>query len=122
MMKIISATLILISLTASMYYLFVGLTKPETILVYNKAHIPHWGIQLWASILAISGILLLFPPTFKLAGVLMILNSLFTIICFVIVKDWKGGFFEFLFLQIPIFLLWAGYPILDLKNLRNPFT
>jgi hypothetical protein len=105
-----------------MYYLFVGLTKPETMLVYNKAHIPRSGIQLWALILAISGILLLFPQTFKLGGMLMILNSLFTIICFVIIKDWKGGFFEFLFLQIPIFLLWAGYPLSVLAKFRAFFN
>lgn len=118
MIKIISVILIVTSLTASVYYLFVALTRPETILVYNKAHIPCWGIQLWALILAISGILLLFPQAFKFAGVLMILNSSFTIICFIIIKDWKGIFFEFLFLQIPIFLLWAGYPLSVLEKFR----
>jgi hypothetical protein len=118
-MKIISATLILISSTASLYYLFVGWIKPEILIVYNKANIPPWGIQLWAFILGTSGLLLLFPQTFKLAGALMILNSLFTIGCFVAIKDLKGGCIEFLFLQIPIFLLWAGYPV---KNTDWLFT
>lgn len=114
--NVISCLLILISVVASLYYAFVGLTKPETAVVYNKAHIPLWGIQLWAATLGISGILLLFPQTFKLAGVLMIMNSLFTIVCFIIVKDWTGGFLEFIFLQIPVFLLWAGYPALSFRS------
>ncbi len=121
-MKIISTLLIFISLAASLYYAFAGLIKPETALVYNKAHIPPWGIQLWAFTLGVSGILLLFPQTFKPAGVLMILNSLFTIVCFIIVKDWRGGFFEFVFLQIPVFLLWAGYPVSVLKELKELFA
>lgn len=118
-MKIVSALLIIVSLTASMYYLFVGLTKPETVLVYNKASIPHWGIQLWAVTLSVSGMLLLFPQSFKVGVVLLIMNSLFTIACFVVIRDWKGGFFEFVFLQIPVFLLWAGYPVSVLDKLKK---
>lgn len=111
MIKVISAILILVSFTASIYYLFVGLIKPETLLVYKGAKIPNKGVQLWALVLGGSGVLLLFPPTFKLATILMILNSLFTITCLIIIRDWKGAFFEFLFLQIPVFLLWAEYPL-----------
>jgi len=118
-MKVISVVLIVVSLIASLYYLVVGLTKPEAVIVYNKANIPYWGVQTWAFVLGTSGILLLFPQTFKLAAVLMILNSLFTIGCFVAIKDFKGGFIEFLFLQIPIFLLWTGYPISVLEKVRN---
>ena len=112
-MKIISAVLILCSLIASLYYLFVGLVKPETMIVYNKANIPLLGIQSLAIILGTGGILLLFPQTFELAVILLMLHSLFTIGCFVYIKDFRGGFIEFLFLQIPIFLFWAGYPIFN---------
>lgn len=114
-----STILILLSIAASMYYLIVGLIRPETVLVYNKANISHAGIQLWALILGISGTLLLFPQTFKLTAVLMILNSLFTIICFIVIKDWKGGFSEFIFMQIPIFLLWTGYPLAVLEKFKR---
>jgi len=118
-MKTLSAALILVSLAASMYYLFAGLTKPESVLVYNKASIPHWGIQVWALTLGASGILLLFPQSFRLAGALMIMNSLFTIACFAVAKDWRGGFLELVFLQIPVFLLWAGYPVSVLERIRS---
>lgn len=118
-MKTLSTILILISFTASLYYLFVGIMKPETVAIYNNANIPRWGIQLWALVLGISGILLVMPSTFKIAGILLILGSLFTIVCFVITKDFKGGALEFVFLQIPIFLLWAGYPIEVLDKVKN---
>lgn len=118
-MKVISTFLIILSLSASVYYLFVGLIKPEILLVYNKAGIPHWGIQLWALILGISGILLVFPLTFKTAATFMILNSLFTLTCFVVTRDWRGGLLEFIFLQIPIFLLWVGYSLSVLEKLKR---
>jgi hypothetical protein len=121
-MKMISAILILVSFTASLYNLFVGLAKPETVAVYNKANIPHLGIQSLALILGVSGILLLFPQTFKLAGVLLVLHSLFTIGCFVSIKNFRGGFTECLFLQIPIFLLWAGYPMAIFEKFRDLFS
>jgi hypothetical protein len=117
--KIISTVLILISVIASLYYLFVGLVKSETVALYNRANIPRWGIQTWALMLGIGGILLLFPQTFSLAAVLMILNSLFTIGCFWVIRDYKGGFFELAFMQIPIFLLWVGYPLSVLENLKD---
>jgi hypothetical protein len=110
-MKILSATLILVSFSASLYYMFIGLAKPETAGVYSKAGISIWEIRSLAFILGFSGILLLFHQTFKLAAVLMILHSLFTIGCFLAIKDLRGGLIELLFLQIPIFLLWVGYPI-----------
>jgi hypothetical protein len=96
-----------------------GLIKPETLQVYNKATISHVWIQLLSLGLGIGGILLLFPQTFKLGGVLLLLHSLTTIICFVIIKDWKGGFFEFIFMQIPVFLLWVDYPLSVLEKLKS---
>ena len=101
------------SFTASLYYFIVGMCKPEILNVYSKANIPSWGIRSWAVIVGIGGLLILFPQTFKSGGVLMILNSLFTIGCFVVIKNIWGGFFELLFLQIPVYLLWNGYPIVD---------
>ena len=122
MIKIISSILILFSSVASIYYMFVGIIKPETTLVYNKANISHLGIQLLSLFLGIGGMLLLFPQTFKLGGVLLVLHSLITIICFIVIKDWKGGIFELLFLQIPIFMLWAGYPLSVLEKFKTFFT
>lgn len=116
MIRIISILLILLSSAASLYYMFVGVTRPETTVVYNKANIPHLGIQVLSLFLGIGGMLLLFPQTFKLGGVFLIIHSLITIICFVLIKDWEGGILELLFLQIPIFILWNGYPF------RNLFT
>jgi hypothetical protein len=110
MIKIISTILILFSSIASIYYSFVGIIKPENTLVYNKANISNLGIQLLSLFLGIGGLLLLFPQTFKIGDVLLIVHSLITIICFIIIADWKGGTFEFLFLQIPIFLFLVGYP------------
>jgi hypothetical protein len=120
-MKTISVILILVSLIASLYYLFAGWTKPESMVVYSRANIPLWGIRIWAVLLGAGGILLLFPNTFKLATILLIINSLFTITCFVIGKDLRGGFIEFLFMQIPVFLLWVGYPSFILSQIRNLF-
>ncbi len=120
-MKTISVLLILVSLVASLYYLFAGWTKPESMAVYSRANIPVWGIRTWAVLLGACGILLLFPYTFKLATTLMIINSLFTIICFVIGRDLRGGLIEFLFLQIPVFLLWMGYPASILDQIKNLF-
>ena len=120
-MKIISILLILLSSSASMYYLFAGLTKPETLLVYNKANISLLGIQLLSVFLGIGGILLLFPQTFKLGTIMLIMHSLITIICFVVIKDFKGGIFEFIFLQIPVFLFWTGYPLSALDKIKGYF-
>jgi hypothetical protein len=122
MIKTISAILILFSSAASIYYSVISVMKPENTLVYNKANVSHLGIQLLSVFLGIGGMLLLFPETFKLGGAFLIAHSLITIICFIIIKDWKGGFLEFLFLQIPIFLLWAGYPLSVLEKFRNLFN
>jgi hypothetical protein len=117
-----STVLILISAIASIYYMFVGVVKPETVLVYSEANVPLWGIQVLSFILGVSGAFLLFPKTFELAGTLMILHSLITIGCFLVIRDYKGGLFEFAFLQIPVLLLWVGYPILVLEKFKNLFT
>jgi hypothetical protein len=116
MIKIITAILILISTVASTYYSFGSVIKPETALVYNKANISRLSIQLLSSFLGIGGLLLLFPQTFKIGGATLMIHSLITIICFIIIKDWKGSFIEFVFLQIPVFLLWAGYPLSVLEK------
>ncbi len=121
MIKTVVALLILFSSLASIYYAFGGIIKPETALVYNKANVPRSGIQLLPLFLGISGLFLLFPQTFKIGGVMLIIHSLTTIICFVIAKDWRGAFMEFIFLQIPVFLFWAGYPLSVLERLKGIF-
>jgi len=117
MIKIITAILILISSVASVYYAFGGVIKPETALVYNKANMSRLGIQLLSLFLGIGGLLLLFPATFKIGGTMLIIHSLTTIICFIIIKDWRGGVFEFIFLQIPIFMFCSGYPLAVLEKI-----
>lgn len=114
-MKLMTAILILFSSVASVYYAISGLIKPQTALVYNKASISPLCIKLLSLFLGTGGLLLLFSPTFKIGGIMLIIHSLITIICFVIIKDWRGGFIEFIFLQIPIFIFWAGYPLSVLK-------
>lgn len=122
MIEIITAVFIVISLAAAMYYAFVGLTKPETLMPYNKANMPRWGIQLLSVLLGTGGLLLLFPQTFVAGGILLMIHSLTTIICYLLLKDWRGGFFEFLFLLIPAFLLWAGYPFAIITSNNKKFT
>ncbi len=122
MIKTITTILILISSAASIYYSFAGVMKPETTVVYNKANISHSGIQFLSVLLGTGGLLLLLPQTFKFGGVLLIIHSLITIICFVAIKDWRGGIFEFLFLQIPVFIVWAGYPLSIPEKFRNFLT
>jgi hypothetical protein len=121
MIKIIITLLILFSSVASIYYSFGGAMKPETALVYNKVNLSRSGIQLLSLFLGIGGILLLFPQTFKLGGIFLITHSLITIICFIVIRDWKGGILEFIFLQIPIFIVWLGYPLTVLEKFRNFF-
>jgi hypothetical protein len=118
--KTLSAALAFVSLTASVHYLVAGLTKPESMAVYSRANIPLWGIRTWAVLLGAAGVLLLFPPTFRLATILMVMNSLFTIACFVIAKDWRGGVLEALLLQVPVFLFWVGHPASALEKLFSP--
>ena len=122
MIKIISTLLILISSIASVYNSYKWVMKPDTALLYIKAAMPDLGIQLLSLFLGIGGLLLLLPQTFKLGGAFLITHSLITIICYGITKDLKGGFGEFVLLQIPIFLVWAGYPLTILDKFRNFFT
>ncbi len=111
MIRIIAVILISVSSVASIHYAWSGVTKPETALIYNKAGMPRTGIRLLSLFLGVGGILLLLPQTFRMGGVMLIAHSLITIGCSVAVRDWKGGAFEFIFLQIPVFLVWAGYPL-----------
>jgi hypothetical protein len=120
--KTISAILVLVSLTASVYFLVAGLTRPESMTVYSRARVPLWGIRAWAVLLGATGMLLLFPSTFRLATILMVMNSLFTITCFVITRDWRGGVVESLFLQVPVFLFLVGYPRFALEGIRAIFS
>ncbi len=122
MVKIISVILILVSAGASMSYSIAGLLKPETTVVYNKANMSHLGIQMLSLFLGVGGLLLIFPQTFKFGGAMLIVHSALTILCFILIRDWRGGAFEFLFLQIPVFILWAGYPFSVVEKLKNVFT
>jgi hypothetical protein len=108
--KAVGLVLTLVSLTASIYYFVAGLIGPERMVVYGRVNIPVWGIRTWAVLLGAGGILLLFPSTFRVATVLMVMNSIFTIACLAIAKDLRGGLVEFSFLQIPVFLFCAGTP------------
>ncbi len=122
MIKIISTILILISSIASIYNSYKWVLKPDTGLLYIKAGMPSLGIQLLSLFLGIGGFLLLFPQTFKIGGTFLIVHSLITIICYAITKDLKGGLLEFTLLQIPIFLVWAGYPLTVLEKFKNFIT
>ena len=108
----------LLSSVAAIYYAFSGVIKPETALVYNKANMSRLGIQLLSLFLGIGGLLLLFPATFKIGGTMLIVHSLATIVCFIVIKDWRGGLLEFLMLQIPVFVVWAGYPVSVFEKVR----
>ena len=122
MIKILSTILILVGSIASVYNSVVWVMNPETALLYIKANFSQLGIQLLSLFLGIGGLLLLFPQTSKIGGTFLITHSLITIICYVITQDWKGGFLEFLLLQIPIFLVWADYPLTVLEKFKNIFT
>jgi hypothetical protein len=122
MIKIIGTLLILISSIASVYNSYKWVMKPNTALLYVKAGMPVLGIQLLSLFLGIGGLFLLFPQTFKVGGAFLITHSLITVICYFITKDLKGGLGEFVLLQIPIFLVWAGYPISVLERVRNFFV
>lgn len=116
MIKIIVAILILISSVASVYYAVSGIINPETASIYNKSNVPRSGIRLLSLFLGIGGVFLLFPQTFIIGGVMLIIHSLITIFCFIITKDWRGGLFELIFLQIPVFIVWEGYPMSVLEQ------
>src|SRR5579864_9375111 len=122
MIKIISTVLIIVASVASIYNSYAWIKKPETGLLYIKANFSRLGIQLLSLFLGIGGLLLLFPQTFKIGVTILIIHSLTTLICYAITKDWKGGLREFILLQIPIFLFWAGYPLTVLEKFRNFFT
>jgi hypothetical protein len=122
MIKIISTLLILISSIASVYNSYRWVMKPDTALLYVKAGMPGLGIQLLSLFLGIGGLLLLFPQTFNVGGAFLITHSLITIICYVVTKDLKGGLGEFALLQIPIFLVWVGYPVPVLERVKDFFV
>ena len=122
MIKILTTILILVASVASIYHSFVWVKKPETALLYIKANFSPTGIQLLSLFLGIGGMILLFPQTFKVGGAFLIIHSLITLICYAITKDWKGGLREFILFQIPVFLIWAGYPLTVLEKFRHFFT
>ncbi len=122
MIKIISTILIIVAGAASVYNSYVWIKKPETGLLYIKADFSRLSIQLLSLFLGTGGLLLLFPQTFKVGVTFLIIHSLTTLTCYAITKDWKGGLREFILFQIPVFLLWAGYPLTVLEKFRNFFT
>ncbi len=122
MIKIISALLLVVASVASLYNSYVWVKKPETGLLYVKANFSRSGIQLLSLFLGIGGLLLLFPPTFKVGIAFLIIHSATTLICYYITKDWKGGVREFILFQIPVFLFWAGYPLTVLEKVRDLFA
>lgn len=119
MTKIVVAALILVSSAAAIYYSIDGVMRPESTLVYNKAHLSRAGIQLLSLFLGVGGVMILLPQTFKVGGALLIVHSLITIGCFVATRDWKGGVLEFAFLQVPIIMVVVGYPSSLLARLES---
>jgi len=119
MTKAVVALLVLVSSAASIYYSINGATHPEAAVVYNKANMPRAGIQLLSILLGVGGVLILLPHTFRLGGALLIAHSVITIGCFVATRDWKGGALEFAFLQVPIAMVWIGYPSSALERARS---
>jgi hypothetical protein len=115
-MKTITVVLAVVSVLASAYYLFAGMTEPESMAVYSRANIPPWGIRASAALLGAAGMLLLFPTTFRLATLLMVIHSLFTVACFVIADDWRGASTESVLLLIPVYLFRVGYPMFALEK------
>ena len=110
MAKNVVAILILFSFAASLYYSLNGAMRPEALLVYNKANLSRSAIQLLSLLLGVGGVLLLLPQTFRLGGALLIVHSVTTIGCFLATRDWIGGALEFVFLQVPVFMVAVGYP------------
>jgi len=122
MIKILTTILILVASVASIYNSYAWVKKPETALLYIKANFSRSSIQLLSLFLGIGGLILLFPQTFKVGGAFLITHSLITLICYAITRDWKGGLREFILFQIPVFLIWAGYPLTVLEKIKNIFT
>lgn len=121
MLKIAITILIIVASVAATYNAYVWVKKPDTALLYIKANFSLFGIQLLSFFLGIGGLMLLFPQTFKVGGAFLIIHSLITLISYAITKDWKGGLREFILFQIPVFLLWDGYPLTVLEKLKSLF-
>lgn len=119
MIKIVSTILVIVASVASVYHSFIWVMKPGTGFLYIKAGFSQAGIQLLSLFLGIGGLILLFPQTFKVGGAFLIIHSLITITCYIIIKDWKGGLREFILLQIPVFLVWVAYPLTVLEKFRS---
>jgi hypothetical protein len=115
----VSILLILFSSAASIYYAIHVVMRPESALVYNKAHMSRAGIQLLSVLLGVGGVLILIPQTFRFGAALLIAHSLTTIGCFAATRDWKGGVLEFTFLQIPIVMVVLGYPLSALVKVKS---
>ena len=115
------AILILVSSAASIYYSIAGVMHPEAALVYNRASMSRLGIQLLSFLLGVGGALILLPQTFKFGGALLIAHSAITVVCFVATRNWKGGILELAFLQVPIFMVWLGYPSSVLEKAKSLF-
>jgi hypothetical protein len=122
MIKTFSTVLIIIASVASIYNSVVWVIKPDSALLYIKVNFSRSGIQLLSIFLGIGGLILLFPQTFIAGGAFLITHSLITLVCYALTKDWKGGLLEFTLLQIPIFLVWAGYPVSVLERVISFFT
>jgi len=122
MIKILTTILIIVASVASIYNSYVWVKKPDTALLYIKAGFSPLVIQLLSLFLGLGGVILLFPQTFKMGIAFLLIHSLTTLICYAITKDWKGGLREFILFQIPVFLLWAGYPLVILHKLKSCFT
>lgn len=119
MIKILTTVLIVVASVASVYNAYVWIRKPESGLLYRKANFSLWGIQLLSLLLGIGGCLLLFPRTFVIGATLLLIHSFTTLVCYGITRDVKGGLREFILFQIPVFLLWAGYPLVIFDKLGN---
>jgi hypothetical protein len=109
-MKSIVAILILVSSAASIIYAVNGVMLPGAALVYKKANMPRSRIRGLSLLLGLGGVLILLPQTFSFGGALLITHSMITIGCFFLTRDWKGGVLEFALLQVPIFMVYVGYP------------
>lgn len=117
MLEIISSILTLVASAASIYNSYIWVKNPQIGLLYIKAGFSGLGIQWLSLFLGIGGLLLLFPQTFKVGITVLLMHSLTTLICYAITKDWKGGLREFILFQIPVFLLYAGYPLSIIEKL-----
>ncbi|WP_281647395.1 hypothetical protein [Parendozoicomonas sp. Alg238-R29] len=116
---IVSSLLLFFSLIGSLGYGIYGFLYPQDISVYLKAGIPLWGIEAWAIVLFISGMMLLSIQSFRAALYLLIGNSLFTITCFIYISDGLGALLEVIYLFIPVILLKLGSPFSYIKGNKS---